>query len=55
MNDAAERFPWREAMAFGLGRLRLPSGAFWSLTRANWPLPSKGSAERSLRPSIARG
>ena len=25
-------FPWREAMAFGLGRLGLPSAAFWALT-----------------------
>jgi uncharacterized phage protein (TIGR02216 family) len=25
-------FPWREAMAFGFGVLRLHSGAFWALT-----------------------
>jgi len=25
-------FPWREAMGFGLGRLRLSSEAFWQLT-----------------------
>ena len=29
----AERgFPWREAMAFGLGTLRLPPEQFWRLT-----------------------
>ncbi|MFK8252226.1 rcc01693 family protein [Ancylobacter terrae] len=25
-------FPWREAMAFGLGQLRLPPDAFWRMT-----------------------
>ena len=25
-------FPWGEAMAFGLGRLRLSSEAFWAMT-----------------------
>ena len=25
-------FPWREAMAFGFGVLRLPSDSFWALT-----------------------
>lgn len=25
-------FPWAEAMAFGLGRLRLSPDAFWALT-----------------------
>lgn len=27
-----ETFPWRQVMAFGLGRLRLPSRAFWAMT-----------------------
>lgn len=27
-----DRFPWRALMGFGLGRLRLPSGAFWAMT-----------------------
>ena len=27
-----ERFPWRRAMAFGLGRLRLSSADFWAMT-----------------------
>lgn len=25
-------FPWREAMRFGLGILRLPPDAFWKMT-----------------------
>ncbi|MBB3769809.1 putative phage protein (TIGR02216 family) [Angulomicrobium tetraedrale] len=28
----ARAFPWREAMAFGFGRLRLSSRDFWALT-----------------------
>jgi uncharacterized phage protein (TIGR02216 family) len=30
--SAPPPFPWREAMAFGLGVLRLDAAAFWSLT-----------------------
>lgn len=26
------RFPWRELMAVGFGRLRLDSAAFWAMT-----------------------
>ncbi|MCD7059496.1 rcc01693 family protein [Pelagibacterium xiamenense] len=26
------RFPWTEAMRFGLGTLRLPPAAFWAMT-----------------------
>jgi uncharacterized phage protein (TIGR02216 family) len=32
MDRAAKPFPWREAMAFGLGRLRLSPDAFWAMT-----------------------
>jgi uncharacterized phage protein (TIGR02216 family) len=32
MDGTEDRFPWREAMAFGLGRLRLPPDAFWAMT-----------------------
>ena len=28
----AEAFPWRQAMAFGFGRLRLSSCDFWAMT-----------------------
>lgn len=31
-SGAAGRFPWDEAMSFGLGRLRLSPDAFWSMT-----------------------
>jgi uncharacterized phage protein (TIGR02216 family) len=27
-----QTFPWRQAMAFGLGRLRLSSREFWAMT-----------------------
>jgi uncharacterized phage protein (TIGR02216 family) len=30
--NASDRFPWRQAMAFGFGQLRLPSAAFWAMT-----------------------
>lgn len=32
MRGGPVAFPWREAMAFGLGRLRLPARDFWALT-----------------------
>jgi uncharacterized phage protein (TIGR02216 family) len=28
----AETFPWRQAMAFGLGRQKLSSRDFWAMT-----------------------
>jgi uncharacterized phage protein (TIGR02216 family) len=28
----ADRFPWREVMVFGLGRLRLAPREFWAAT-----------------------
>jgi uncharacterized phage protein (TIGR02216 family) len=42
----AERFPWREAMAFGLGRLRLPVAAFWSMTPREFALAVEGFTGR---------
>lgn len=39
-------FPWREAMAFGLGRLRLPSGVFWSMTPRELALAMEGFTGR---------
>ncbi len=30
--EGAGPFPWDEAIAFGLSRLRLPPDAFWALT-----------------------
>jgi len=37
-----ERFPWRDVMAFGLGRLRLPSAAFWAMTPRELALAIEG-------------
>jgi uncharacterized phage protein (TIGR02216 family) len=31
-SDVSQRFPWRELMALGFGRLRLDSAAFWAMT-----------------------
>ncbi len=30
--DNPDTFPWRQMMAVGLGRLRLPSRDFWAMT-----------------------
>lgn len=30
--DRSKPFPWDEAMAFGMGRLRLSPAEFWSMT-----------------------
>ncbi|WP_281270124.1 phage tail assembly chaperone [Bosea caraganae] len=32
MSASAAAFPWREVMAFGLGRLRWPPEQFWAAT-----------------------
>jgi uncharacterized phage protein (TIGR02216 family) len=32
MSDKARPFPWAEAMAIGLGVLRLPPPDFWAMT-----------------------
>ena len=32
MRTKPAAFPWSEAMAFGLGILRLPPAAFWAMT-----------------------
>ncbi len=58
-----ERFPWRDVMAFGLGRLRLPSAAFWAMTpreldaalRGRFgPLPAAPPCKQDLAALIAR-
>lgn len=43
---ASESFPWREVMAFGLGRLRWPTEAFWAAT----PLEILAASEAFLPP-----
>jgi uncharacterized phage protein (TIGR02216 family) len=46
----ADVFPWREAMAFGLGRLRLPPEAFWAMTPRELALAAEGMSGRIGRP-----
>ena len=43
---SAPRFPWEEAMALGLGALRLAPDIFWRLT-----LPELAAAARVLQPA----
>jgi uncharacterized phage protein (TIGR02216 family) len=42
----ADVFPWRVAMAFGLGRLRLPPEAFWAMTPRELALAAEGMSGR---------
>ena len=37
-----DTFPWRDAMTFGLGRLRLPPEAFWAMTPRELALAMEG-------------
>lgn len=41
-----DTFPWREAISFGLGRLRLPVAAFWSMTPRELALAMEGFTGR---------
>ncbi len=43
----AAPFPWEEAMAFGLGRLRLSSQDFWAMT----PRELSAAMKAYLRPT----
>lgn len=43
-------FPWREAMAFGLGRLALPPAQFWAMTPRELALAAEGVAGRRALP-----
>lgn len=47
-------FPWREAMAFGLGRLRLSPMAFWAMTPRELAMAAEGVNGRRA-PPLARG
>ncbi len=38
----ARPFPWREAIAFGLGVLRLSPSAFWAMTPRELALAAQG-------------
>lgn len=41
-------FPWREAMAFGFGVLRLPYDAFWAMTPRELVSAVQGASGRGL-------
>ena len=44
----AARFPWRQAMAVGLGVLRLPPEAFWRMTPRELAAVIDGAGGRTL-------
>ncbi|WP_404405392.1 rcc01693 family protein [Pelagibacterium halotolerans] len=53
------RFPWQEAMRFGLGTLRLPPTAFWAMTprelaAAHAGLTGRGTAKPLDRAGFER-
>ena len=45
------RFPWRELMALGLGRLRLPGAAFWTMTPRELAAAAEGVFGRRQPPA----
>ena len=49
-------FPWDDAIAAGLGILRLPPAAFWAMTPRELALALRGAAGiAAFAPSLARG
>ncbi|WP_421952369.1 rcc01693 family protein [Pelagibacterium sp.] len=49
------RFPWREAMAFGLGVLGLSPHAFWAMTPRELAAAHDGAAGRKGAGAPGRG
>jgi uncharacterized phage protein (TIGR02216 family) len=47
-------FPWSEAMAFGLGVLRLSPGAFWAMTPRELAAAHDGVAGRKGAAALGR-
>jgi len=45
-----DRFPWRELMALGFGRLRLTSAAFWAMTPRELAAAAEGLGGRRAAP-----
>ena len=43
------RFPWRAAMQFGLGVLRLPPSHFWGMTPRELAAAFEGASGRARR------
>jgi uncharacterized phage protein (TIGR02216 family) len=53
--SALTPFPWDDAIAAGLGILRLPPAAFWAMTPRELALAMRGAARASaLAPTLAR-
>jgi uncharacterized phage protein (TIGR02216 family) len=50
-DPAPAGFPWRELMALGLGRLRLPSAAFWGMTPRELAVAAEGAFGRRRKPA----
>lgn len=48
--SGGERFPWREVMALGLGRLRLGSRDFWRMTPRELDAAAAGAFGRAQSP-----
>ena len=48
--DKARTFPWRDVMAFGLGRLRLSSADFWALTPRELTAAAEEHFGRTMAP-----
>ena len=54
--SALAPFPWDDAIAAGLGILRLPPAAFWAMTPRELALAMRGATGVSaFAPSLARG
>lgn len=47
--DPARPFPWREAMAFGLGVLRLRPSDFWAMTPREFAAAFAGAMPQPMR------
>lgn len=54
MSDKPRPFPWAEAMAIGLGVLRLPPRDFWAMTPAELARAISGLKGDSASPPMSR-
>lgn len=50
MRPVSDRFPWRAAMAFGLGKLGLAPAAFWAMTPRELAAAAEGVFGRAAAP-----
>jgi uncharacterized phage protein (TIGR02216 family) len=49
-DEPSAGFPWRQAMAFGFGQLRLPSAEFWAMTPRELAAAVEGRFGRTREP-----